>query len=446
MSNNELQEILGARFKEHTHPTNDAVWSAIEARLDEDQSNRKGIWFWIFNGLAATVLFGCMIHTTGSKEQFETEQVLTSSKIVLNQEEATADIERTTSRQQESASSSENAQGDSPSASKMNTPGTNEFGENQIERAREKDVKFTSYNSNKTLKRTTNTEHNLGNNHLPDTQLDNGSTTRIETIDRSDNPKERDITIGPLAHLTLAKSMCPERAICTQDFSNFSPNDRSIELPIHLGLEFSYLKRTGTFVNTSAAGSAQDTSNFATTDQLADNRHFEISAFGQFDFTKRFSTSFGLGYSRSLSSFESLVSNSTFASVPVTKKSELQLITVPIQTKFNIFTKNRFSLNGGLTFQGEFGRITFSEEQSADISTTISTTSPTEESAIVGKINIQQVGLEPYVQLSVQLTPRISTFTNAGYRMYVWQTDIPGAPQNRLNYLNVDAGLLFRLR
>ena len=94
MLNNELQELLSARFEGHTHSTDEAVWSAIEAELDAGQSDRAGIWFWIFNGLAATVLFGLMFQS-GNRSTVSTESSGVQLSEIIQKETTSGEMNET---------------------------------------------------------------------------------------------------------------------------------------------------------------------------------------------------------------------------------------------------------------------------------------------------------------------------------------------------------------
>ena len=98
MPNKELQELLSARFDGHTHTTDESVWSAIESQLDEEKSDRAAFWFWIFNGIAATLLVGLIFQSSirtgslssSSESQLAEDRVKQEVKIepVSNQSES----------------------------------------------------------------------------------------------------------------------------------------------------------------------------------------------------------------------------------------------------------------------------------------------------------------------------------------------------------------------
>lgn len=446
MPNNELQEILGARFREHTHPTDEAVWSAIEAQLDSEKSNRKGIWFWIFNGIAATVLFGCMFRTSGSGEGLNIRQTMTSMKSKLGDE---------TQQQVQSAS-------DETKAPAKTEPTKEEEVDNSTlieSKARTESRREISQESDLTksaVGKSNGVEpiaiiQDSDRNPLLSIANEPNKRENPRVIDKSQKVNKKaeldndNVDVSELKYLPL-NSASNKPNIHTFDYQgvlNLQKNTRVI--PIHIGAEFSYLKKHRTFEGTS--WNAQDSAYSITNSYLANNRQFEGSVFAQFDFTHRFSASFGLGYSRSSANFSAATADASSQLGTVSQESQLHIFTVPIQTKFNFFSKKRIALNGGLTIQGEFGRITHSEEFTPDTNSSIFTSVPESTGgSIVEATNFQQLALEPYLQLSFQLTPRISAFSNFGYRMYVIQNMTPTHSMGRLNYFNADIGLLLRLR
>ncbi|MFK7784652.1 MAG: hypothetical protein AB8B56_06045 [Crocinitomicaceae bacterium] len=444
MPNNELQEILGARFREHTHQTDEAVWNAIEAQLDSEKTNRKGIWFWIFNGIAATVLFGCMFHTTGSGERLDAYQISTSNQSeiseVINEETPQELIQEKVGPTKESKEKL--ASDSSPMthvASQNKTTGEisqkSLSSRNAMEKSNNTDRSVLTQGDpyNHTIS-TTNPLNKSENSRIGDKT---GVTINERTTDNSG------IAINELNYLPIHSST-NEAGIHNFDYSRIlTPKKKAGPIPIHLGLEFSYLKKHRTVEN---AWSVQDTNYSTTFNHLANNRQFEVSLFAQFDFTHRFSASFGLGYSHSSASFESPVVSSISSGV-ASKESQLHLFTLPIQTKFNFFSKKRIALNGGLTLQAEFGRVIHSESYVVDSNWAVTTTdSESSVELFSDETNFQQLALEPYLQLSFQIAPRISAFSNFGYRMYVLENTTPATSIDRLNYFNADVGLLFRLQ
>jgi hypothetical protein len=418
MPNNELQELLGARFEEHTHPTDEAVWSAIEAQLDNEKSDRAGIWFWIFNGLAATIFLGMMFQSiipldAPSRNQLQlTEEAFEESK---SPEAEKAGVTKLTEANESGVKNS----------SESNKTTNQERSENKVVRLN---------NNSSHLHRATGNEF-LASNEAPAEIKDSDievSTPRDE--------KYVELPVGSLSY--HERSSTPETGTINHLLPTKSQKNSGNyfkRLPIHLGGEFTYLQRSRASDSPPAPLNSSYTH---VSNQLASKRHFEFSLFSQFDFTRRFSASIGLGYSRSrYKSNIDLVSTTSFSST--TMDSEFQLITIPLQAKFTIFERSRFALSTGLTFQGEFGRLDHSEQIMQEDWTLAS---PLEDESLTkSQLSFRQFTLEPFVQLSVHITTRISTFANLGYRTYLKQSN-PEIALKPLNYFNTGVGLQFRLR
>ena len=424
MPNNELQELLSARFEEHTHPTNEAVWSAIEAQLDEEKSDRVGFWFWIFNGFAATILLGTIIQSAIPDDSISPNQ--------LQFTEETFD-ESTNPK----VLSKEKAGTDTPSNHNESSI-TNSYESTKIEdQGRQKSKVVHANNSS---------------NHLPNVTNDRivqwkGSPIGIENVKNevssNNQPTKLELPVDKLPYREQSNS--PVTAIINHSTVTASHRGSSgyfKRLPIHIGAEFTYLHKGRTV---ELSPTVLDSDYTYTSSELAKNRHFELNLFSQFDFTNRFSAAIGIGYSSSkYESKTAVVSISSSSST--TTESELHLITIPLQTKFTILKQGRFTLNTGLTFQGEFGRINHFEQNIQD-SWTLTSPQLEDESLTQNQLqlNFKQFALEPYLQFAVNISPRISTFTNIGYRTYFNQSN-PIISLKPLNYFNAGVGLQFRLR
>lgn len=428
MPNNELQELLGARFKEHTHPTNESVWSAIEAQLDAQQKDRAGIWFWIFNGIAATLLLGIIAQSS-----------LNSSNSLQS---------AGTQFAEESAKETTQAESNQP---------------NQVNQAQEisNTEPFDSANSDSFAGDEMANEKSNGNSSIvntidlikPNSKNSEGNLTIQDKVKRkrtanealaSNFPQISDVDL-------LVDELLPNSIASSHEFGaihSVQPKITSSQtggyfkrLPIHIGAECTYLNRTS---YSSDAILILNPVSPLSNNELATKRHFEFSLFSQFDFTRRFSASAGIGYSYSRYT-NTAAAGAAFSSSSI-EESQLDLITVPIQSKFMLLNWNRISLSTGLTFQGEFGRIAHIENLADESITTIDPQVSSLESLNVDKSKIRQFALEPFLQVSVNVSPRISVFGNTGYRMYRKQANPSLAPVGRLNYFNADVGLLFRLK
>jgi hypothetical protein len=414
MPNKELQELLSARFDGHTHTTDESVWSAIESQLDVEKSDRSAFWFWTFNGIAATLLVGLIFQSsmrTGSlsslsKSQLAEDRVKQEVKIepVSNQSEL-LNKEKSIFNESSSNESKTNHLIQTKTASGVSTP-----------------LRHISKS----------TESSQSTNAI--------STPLIGTANNNnsqiDNLKTRILTTSFPAQI-ISEVLPKSTSRNSGDFFQ--------RLPIHLGTEFTYLRRTRTEIDWIAIAN----SGYASVNsQLATNRHFEFSLFSQFDFTKRFSASIGIGYSSSKLSIDDPSPSSflTDTMIAGAAKSDQRILTIPIQAKFAFFQKNRFALSTGLTFQGEFGRTLHSDiEQETSVSTNLDPSQVNESIVIVAKHRIQQFAFEPFLQLSVGISPRISTFANLGYRTYFGQAKEGSISPNKLSFINADIGINFRI-
>ena len=414
MPNKELQELLSSRFDGHTHATDESVWSAIESQLDEEKSDRAAFWFWIFNGIAATLLVGLIFQSsirTGSLSSFSESQLAEDR---VKQEVKIEPV----SNQSESSNKEKSI---------LNESSSNESKTNHLIQT-------------KTATRVSTPLRHTPKSTEPSQSTNVISTSLIGTVNdnnsRVDNLKTRILTTS-----------FPEPRISEVPPKSTSRNSGDFfqRLPIHLGAEFTYLHRTRTETDWLAVA---NTDYASVNSQLATNRHFEFSLFSQFDFTKRFSASIGIGYSSSKHSI-SPSAPSSFNTDPIitgVTKSDQRILTIPIQAKFAFFQKNRFALSTGLTFQGEFGRTLHSDiEQETSVSTNVAPLQVYESEVIVTKHRIQQFAFEPFLQLSVGISPRISTFANLGYRTYFGQAKTGSISPNKLSFINADIGINYRI-
>jgi len=436
MSNNELHKILGARFKEHTHSTDEAVWSAIEAHLDEKQKDRSGIWFWLLNGTAIILICTAMQWSVPSVNPDQ-----------MNNVEIVENINGESSNKQNNPSQKESTanQGESTSIASIR-----ENNEKMMEYDRqhsphsEKQPIYIGAASNLSLESIP---------PFPSFRVINGENEdeNESKNNQRDDEGRADISVDALPPIDLLVNYSTGAEAQLNYLRPTTSRNYFKNLPIYVGVEFSYLKRQGSQADSPISALANlDTSYVTANSQLAFNRHYEMSAFVQFDFTPRFTASAGIGYSNSAVDFAKDTSASFTSSLTTIteKSSEMHLLTVPIQARFNFLQKNRFGLNGGLTIQSEFGRIKHNKTTVQESSTT-STPQPNNEALETSQANtfkLRQVAFEPFVQLSFSLSPRVSLFGNLGYKMYLNQSDNNVAPLGRLHYYNADFGMLFRLK
>lgn len=436
MPNNELQELLGARFDRHTHSTDESVWNAIEAQLDEEKSDRVGIWFWILNSIAATLIVGLMFKTYFSDEtKVDTKSHLVAKNI--NDSINTAAEQSATKSHPEDSNSAEHekdvvqyvipVQNKEPHKNRlhaMDNPTSLEY---------KSPVRIANLNSL--------AERKTG-------RIRKQSST-LNQIDTTENRAVSNLPFLPLrppaSNLRLAAP-----------FSKSLPNKNGYlkALPIHVGLEASYLNRLRP---TNVSTNSLDTSLLGVFDQLATNRQFELNLFAQFDFTRRFSASIGFGHSKSAFSSKESWSTSGDNSGPiqissnsstytVKKDAFLRVFSISIQAKYTFFSKGRFNFSGGLAFQREFGTIDYSLLlQESSFSSATSSVDFSSESSSANKYKIRQYAIEPFAQFSFQISPRFSSFVNVGYRNY-FKTSQLGSLPSKLNFFQSDFGVLFKIR
>ncbi len=419
MPNNELKELLNARFDGYTQSTNESVWSAIELQLDAKKSDRAGFWFWIFNGIAATLLIGLVFQSS-----FKGTSVSSLSQIQVENNTIKQEINEEQNPNRSEVSKNENSALSDLSEGK---PSLSEPSNSQ-QFAEESKTVILVQREIPVLKNT---------------------SKGIKSVPFSSNLSKVPTQIAPKNESMANLPTRPPESTGHTKITNFrtpttirNKSNYFRQLPIHLGFELTYLQRSRTGTDWPTV---IDTGYQFVNNQLSNNRHFEFNLFTQFDFTKRFSTSVGIGYSSSKFDYQ----NSQLAilsSYSGSITADQRVLTVPVQAKYAFFQRNRFSLSAGLTFQGEFGRILYSEPK--EESWTISISLPqnlSEEVIIITKQPIRQFAIEPFVQLSIGIFPRLSTFANLGYRRYFNQSESKNISPNKLNFMNADFGINFRI-
>ena len=421
MPNKELQELLSARFDGHTHTTNASVWNGIESQLDANKTDPAGFWFWIFNGIAATLLVGLLIQSAIINNSVSS---LSQSQIAKEAVQEEIKVEQVPAQVDEPVNDQTNAS-ISVITKVENGPNSTELSVGFVEK--------------KTAKSATEKIPSVGNNEKNrNLRLAESKVLNKKNIDQEITQQLAYLDIFP----TNSRS-CPEKLVSNspvllhQQKGSFLKN-----LPIHLGIDFSYLRHTRIgdewFI---PIDSNYSFANYP----LEKNRHFEFSVFSQFDLSKRFSATIGLGYSGSKfvnTSWGISASNDPLTDITM---SNQRILIVPVQAKFAFLQKNRVTLSAGLNFQVELGRIlsTYADQQLG--ASNSGGTTYSEMSTIEIKKGIQQFAVEPFLQFSVALYPRISTFANLGYRRYFGQTITGSNLPTKLNYLNTDIGVIFRI-
>lgn len=419
MPNNELQELLGARFKEHTHSTNEAVWSAIEAHLDNEQSDRVGIWFWILNGIAAVALLSMTVRPYYIEEGTpqHSSHIIPDEKVNSVESETVNKLDR--SKETIAGSILKQTGADVNKASHISTPTNSTSSKTDI-----------THKSLQDVKRVISKDHNAGSTN---------------TFEKSKSSKLKEVEVKK--HVIDSLPTIPYRALDTKSDISLSNTDINQKrnflktLPVHVGLETSYMYRMRQSDNPSGSSNSAQSWEFH---NLANNRHWEFSVMLQFDLTSRLSASLGFGYSYS-SFFEDNISATSY-STPSTKAADQEIYTIPVQAKYTAFRKGRLNFNTGLTFQSEFGTTNYSITSQQDTWTSsTATTNSLESTNLFGKYKFRQFALEPFVQVSFNWSPRISTYLDFGYRHYLKPNQLGLSSQDKLKFVQSSAGISFRI-
>lgn len=422
MPNNELQELLGARFERYTHSTNETVWTAIEAQLNAEKSNRIGFWFWIFNGIAAFLLIGIMVASgiqTAPLSKSQISTINSESKFEKNKDQNSFELKEV------------------PNTSIINS---------------------STVNSTAYTKSTTSASLN----DLQNGKLNNNSMIAFPTQQKSDEIIEQksDQNQSVIAQKTIENPRSISATLTTRSISAnlFEMKQNEIlpksliatktpyfkRLPIHLGLEFTYLNYTRLGTKSTPIIAADSSYNDYMNIQLGKSRHFEFELFSQFDLTPRLSASIGLAYSFStLDSIASIVIISGNLSSIITAKQ--QLFAVPVELKYAFVQKNRFALSLGMTAQTEFGQNEYLKTTYDNMGISGFPENIIEETTSISNYSIKQFAIEPFIQFSMDISPRISSFINLGYRAYLHGTDEMENIQSTSNYFNSDFGLQFQI-
>lgn len=426
MPNKELQNILGARFKEHTHSTDESVWTAIESQLNSEKSDRAGFWFWIINGLAATLFIGLIVESTiqshpGSTSLKSRGESKTSLREVKKEQlpNQNSPIIRSTTNQ---------SLPDEPSERELFSIKPESHSTNSLKQKVKISNSKNLYNRSEGNSFSTVSADLTPFVVLPKMQEEEEEEEEVENL-----------PLRPFKLLIRRGDISNSLPISTNHVKRNIFN----YIPVHLGFEMTYLEWSSAGKNSL---SSVDVTNSYFNSGIEENRHFEFSILSQFDLTKRFSTSIGIGYSqwKIINSYSGIAASNNLPSDFI--ESNQYAFTVPLQAKFAFVQRNRFMIGSGLTFQGEFGRVSSSKiDQQPGVSVT---TYPmvTNQSYENSENRVQQFALEPFVQFSIGLSPRISTFANLGYRWYFDTNDSDLTPIGNLNYFNADVGILIKIR
>lgn len=425
MPNNELQELLGARFERYEHSTDDSVWTAIESKLDEEQSDKAGIWFWFLNG-TAIALFATFLIQPSLFTSKTSEVQLTSTSISLTKSASSAASTDDSEEVKQSISTLEKSNKDLRSNEQQGDVGSN---------------RSTALYPIKP-----NTESNVGSiiaDRNPITA--HPSDASQPEMESSSVPSFTTRLTGTVSRLPLhpvtAVETWNQPKISSSDFQ-MTPRTFLKPIPVFLNVQASYLHRMHPTVGTSSMSSDPS----VVLNHLANNRHFNLNALMQFQLTPRFTAGVGIGYSRSsyLNDYQT-ASNQGVATVNVRANQSIYLL--PVQAKYTLIQRGKFLFNLGLTWSNEFGN-TESSTKTTQQDSWLTTSSPNEliESNSKGNNSFHQMAFEPFTQVTYQFLPRFSAHIDAGYRRYIGRTQLGGSSTDPLHFWQTTFGLSYQFR
>lgn len=427
MPNNELQELLGARFERYEHSTDDSVWTAIESKLDEEQSNKAGIWFWFLNGTAIALFATFLIQPslfTSKTSEVQLASTITPSKKNDSSVASTIDSEEV----KQSISSLEKSNNDLRLNEQQGNVASNQsttFLPTKPINGSNSSVRFTAGGENPMIP-------------------DPSAASRLEN-DISPGPSSATRLPGTISHLPLhsvtAVGTLNQPKLSSSDFQ-MTPRTFLKPIPIFLNVQTSYLHRMSPTVGTSSMSSDPS----VILNHLANNRHFNINALMQFQLTPRFNAGIGIGYSRSSYSNDyQSASNQGVATVHVRANQSIYLL--PVQAKYTLIQRGKFQFNLGLTWSNEFGK-TESSTKTFQQDSWLTTSSPNEliESNAKGNNSFHQMAFEPFTQVTYQFLPRFSAHVDAGYRRYIGRTQLGDNSTDPLHFWQTTFGLSYQLR
>ncbi|NVK65045.1 MAG: hypothetical protein HWE22_10690 [Flavobacteriales bacterium] len=430
MPNNELQELLGARFERYEHQTNDAVWDAIESKLDKEQLGKIGIRFWLFNGTAIAMLVGLLIQSS-----------VTSSSTSIATASSTVKHSQKNDRSPEASVISAESVTASRNIKSAEQPSTEQHGiEAPQETAATHSTSNTLHTAKKKNENTVLADQNVAHTvNLQDKSREENDQT---TLDDAPSSSFRPVLVScldPRKASTLKQDNNREIS-----HSTFSPKKRIFlkPIPIFLNAQTSYLNR----LNSSVGESSTSSNVSVISNHLANNRHFDFNLMPHFQFTPKVSAGIGFGYSTSsYSNSYQTVSNQGISKHNV--RSEQSIYILPIQAKYTLLQRSKFQLNVGLSWLQEFGKTDYSiTTLQEDTWSVISTPTAMTESNISAHVTFRQMSLEPFGQISYHFLPRFSTHFDVGYRRYLGDTQLGQNATERLHYWKAGIGLTYQLR
>lgn len=427
MPNNELQELLGARFERYEHPTDESVWTAIEAHLDDESSDKAGIWFWIFNGTAIALFAGILVSSAFSR--VKSDQLITAG--VLSEQSTKSDL----------PSKADADSGDQ----------TLDMNHETLETIESEDAKGTAIleNSNGISSRTDNgvsskreqqntpshaTAHPPIQTEIPSRSHTNASML-VNILDQSDENISLLELRAPEPIDQPHPSTCATTTLTSKKKMPLKP------IPVFVDLQSSYLHRLKPSENPSVNPSDKST----IYSQLATNRRFTHQLMFHAQPLPRLTAGIGFGYAQTTHNYDyQSVSNQGVQKTYIRAKQTMYIL--PIQAKFNLYQRKRLQLHLGLSWVNEFGKTDYLISSQQD--TWLSTSTPTESLQMSSNNNnsFHQSALEPFAHVSYTFSPRFSAHLDAGYRRYFRATQFGTSEMQRLQYTTATLGIMYQLR
>lgn len=394
MSNNALQEILSKRFSRHTHATNPSVWNAIEKELDAKKSDRMAIWFWVFNGLAASFFVGMIIWQ---------EPIKTSSTFAATEKQSVRD--QHSAKKQPSTivivPKTEVETGKlSPTINR--NPTSTLSAQKEIESRIEKELD----------QQPLTTEQHQQNAYLVVSSLTSKPVNELDL-----NPKNN------------------------EKLHSFDIANPSTKWPF---LRSFYVGIQGAYVHNFRTTKSTPPDAFSSPLTPVD-RTFEFTVLSQFELARNYWMGIGFGYASATATSTSLTQQDA-SSIETSTNYRKSIFILPIQAKYTLLNRNRFSVDAGIIVQPEI--VQLSTEQTSEM-TPITSITTTNESIMLPptaeKQKGNQLAMEPFAQFNVLLNPRFSLYTNLGYRHYLKEAKFENITSDGSDKITFNIGLRLRL-
>lgn len=395
MSSNALKEIISKRFARYTHTTNPAIWNAIETQLDEKKSDRMAIWFWLLNGLAASIFIALMI---GSNESSPSLTHFTNSGISQTSEK----------RSNNDAKQSQNQK---------------RLGQKL---AAEVNMNFTE--------KTNSNFHEKSNIHPKNSLHELGLSAEIEA------PQNTSVLVSNLTPKSAQKiDVIPLKStrIPQLEWAIVSAK-KSFRPSVWLSIQGTYL------YGIPPVEPPIITVNMPQKPTL--NRGTEFTFISHISMTRKCSLGIGFGYSDAKASTTFLQETGTTTLLTTGDYQQFNFV-VPIQVKYNLLSRNKLIFSAGLNLQPEYSRLDVRTKTEAISSGTVSISEFTVlQSSKKSTTSAAQLAIEPFAQIELLLHPRLSIYSSLGYRNYLAAAKFGDDPFESRNNLSGNLGIRFKIR